>query len=330
MRHRCLLAGLFGAALGSSALSAAGLTPVRVGVPEPDNMQFMSLWVALGAGYFQAEGIEPKVVTADSPRLSGQLLLDRQADIALLQPPVYLGMIAERDPVVLFANLLANDPINLVVRREVAASRHLDPAMPLVTRLNQMKGLRIGVGNEPYRRLKVLFSLAGMDATHDIQMITLPGDEQLDALKSGKIDALYTHTPFLQRALLDLGAVLIVNQSAGDVPSLTGGEIHTLGALRPYAAAHPDVIAAATRAIARAETLLHTDAAASAKAIAAAGASDVDARHFATIFKLYRPAVPASPHVSAAAIERDAALYPSFPGKPDFTKVHAADFILSQ
>jgi sulfonate transport system substrate-binding protein len=314
--------GLIG---GPSAYAAAAT--VRVGVPERENIQYLSLWVALGAGYLQAEGLDAQLVVADAPNQSGQLLLQNQADVALLQPPVYLGLIAKQRPIVLFANLLANDPINLIVRPDVAARRSLDPRAPLIGRLKSLAGLRIGVANEPPRRLRVLLALAGMDADRDIRMTIVRGEDQIGAFTSGTVDALYTHTPYLEEALVNFGAVLMVNQSAGEVAALSKGQIHSLAATRDYATAHPDVLLAVTRAIARAEHLIHTDADAAAKALVHAGIPTPSAKHLATIVGLYRAAVPETPRVSAAAVEHDAALYPARPAMPDFTRAHAADFL---
>jgi NitT/TauT family transport system substrate-binding protein len=311
---------------GSVSQAGAPIT-VRLGVPERENIQFLTLWVALGAGYLHDEGLDVQLVLASAPNQSGELLVQNQADIALLQPPVYLGLIAQRRPIVLFANLLANDPINLVVRPDIAAKLKLDPKAPLVDRLKAMRGLRIGVANEPPRRLRVLFALAGMDADRDIQMTIVPGEDQNTAFASGTVDALYTHTPYLEEALVGAGGVLMVNQSSGEVAPLSNGEIHTLGATRAYADQHPEVLLAVTRAIARAETFLHTDAGAAAQALLKAGIPTPSPTHLATIVGLYRAAVPASPQVSAAKIENDAILYPARPTMPDFTQVHAADFL---
>jgi NitT/TauT family transport system substrate-binding protein len=185
--------------------TAASLTPVRLGIPEPDNIQFLTLWVALGAGYLQAEGLDPHLVVAERANQSGQLLLQHRADVALLHPPVFLGLIAQQQPIVLFANLLANDPINLLVRHDVAAKVKLDPHSTLADRLKALKGLRVGVAKEPPRRLRVLFAEAHMDVERDIHMTIIPGEEQVAAFKDGTVDALYTHTPFLEEALVNLG-----------------------------------------------------------------------------------------------------------------------------
>lgn len=308
-------------------VNGAVAQPVRIGIPERDNLQYLSFWVAQGAGLFQAEGLAVETVIADVPNQSGLMLMRGRVDVALLQPPVYLGLIAERQPFVLFASLLANEPINLIVRADIAAKLQLDPRAPLADRLKAIKGLRIGVAPEPPRRLRVLFAYAGMNADQDVHIVLRRGEDQIEALTSGAVDALYTHTPFLEDALVRLGAVMLVNQSSGEIPPLANGQIHSLGATRAYVEAHADVILKVTRAIARAQQLLHRDTAAAVAALRAAGLPAPTPQHLQTIVELYRPAVPDTPAVSAAAVERNATLYPARPTMPDFTTVRAADYV---
>ena len=309
------------------SVNVAAAQPVRIGIPERDNLQYLSFWVAHGAGLFKAEGLDVELVIADVPNQSGMILMQKRVDIALLQPPVYLGLIAEQHPFALFASLLANDPINLIVRKDVAEQLRLEPRAPLAERLTAIKGLRVGVAPEPPRRLRILFAHAGMNAEQDVQIVIRRADDQLEALTTNVVDALYTHSPFLEDALVRLGAVLLVNQSSGEVPPLAGGQIHTLGATKEYIAAHPDVIQKVTRAIARAQRLIHGDTATVVAALLNAGITAPTPQHLETLVNLYRPAVPQTPRVSAAAVERNAALYPARPTMPDFTRVRAADFI---
>ena len=318
------LAIVFVTALG---VNAAAAQTVRVGIPERDNLQYISFWIAQGAGFFKAEGLDIEVVVPDAPNMSGMILMQKRVDVSLLQPPVYLGLIAEQQPFVLFASLLANDPINLIVRSDVAAKLKLDPKAPLADRLKAVKGLKIGVAPEPPRRMRILFATAGLNADQDVQIVTRRAEDQIEALTSGIVDALYTHSPHLEDALVRLGAVMLVNPSGGEVAPLGGGQIHSLGATREYAAAHPDVIQKMTRAIARAQQLIHEDQKAAATALTAAGITAPTPKHLETIVSLYAPAVPATPAVSAAAIERNARLYPARPTMPDFSKVRASDFI---
>jgi NitT/TauT family transport system substrate-binding protein len=325
MRHiRWCLAILTAVTLG---VNAAAAETIRVGIPERGNLQYIAFWIAQGAGLFRAEGLDIEVVVPDAPNMSGMILMQRRVDIALLQPPVYLGLIAEQQPFVLFASLLANDPVNLIVRADVAARLKIDPRAPLADRLRALKGLKVGVAPEPPRRMRILFAEAGMNADTDTQIVIRRAEDQIEALTSGVVDALYTHSPSLEDALVRLGAVMVVNQSGGEVAALRDGQIHSLGATKEYVAAHPDVIQKVTRAIARAQKLLRDDPGAAVKALAAAGIDAPTPKHLETIVNLYRPAVPATPRVSAAAIERNARLYPARPTMPDFTKVKTADFV---
>ena len=91
---------LFAAAL---SVNAAFAQPVRIGIPERNNLQFISFWTAQGAGFFKAEGLDIEIVHPDVSNLSGMILMQGRVDVALLQPPVYLGLIAEQHPFVLFA-----------------------------------------------------------------------------------------------------------------------------------------------------------------------------------------------------------------------------------
>ena len=95
----------------------AGLTAVRVVVPTPDNLQQMNFWIAKGAGFFKDEGLDVEVIVPPNPLGTGQFILQGRADIAVLPRPQYLRLIGQEQPVLLFANLLQNDPINLILRK---------------------------------------------------------------------------------------------------------------------------------------------------------------------------------------------------------------------
>jgi hypothetical protein len=45
---------------------------------------------------------------------------------------------------------------------------------------------------------------------------------------------------------------------------------------------------------------------------------------------IYAAAVPRTPAISLAGIERDAKLYPAHPRAPDFARVRAADYVASE
>ena len=324
-----LLAMALIASEGAWAAPSA-LTPVRIEVPGDKNLQFFTLWVALGAGYFQQEGLEPKILVDATPRSAGQKLFQGQADVALLPPPMFLGMMAEDKPILLFASLLANEPINLALRKSVANARKFSPSASLGERLQAIKGLRIGLASEVGPRLRALFASAGMNADQDVQLVAIDGPDQVKAFVDGRIDVLFAHTPYLETVLVQHDAVLLVDTSGGEVPILADGQIHALGTTRNLARSKPEMMRAVTRAIYRAQRLIHSDAKGTVEALLASGAAGRDRRMVEAFVAVYGPAVPRNPQISLEGVERDAALYPAHPRAPDFARVRASDYIAPQ
>lgn len=308
----------------------AAAETVRVVVPDPDNLQYLNFWIALGADFFKEAGLDVQVVVPPNPGGAAQFLLQGRADVALLQSPIYIRQIAQGQPIVVFASLLQNDPINLLVRKDVAEARKLSPAAPLAERLKGLQGLRVGVAPNPPTRLRILFASAGMDIDRDIQVVIL-GEERQQAFAGNPIDALYAHTPFLEKALAEQGAVLLVNQSRGDIPELAGLAGHALVTTRQFAANKPEVVLALTRGVYRAQQLIHADLKASADALFRSGVPGLERRLVETLLPIYQPAIPNTPEVSIEAIHKsNKNFFPATQTPADLTKVNLPDYIAPQ
>jgi ABC-type nitrate/sulfonate/bicarbonate transport system substrate-binding protein len=299
---------------------------VRVLVPDADNLQYLAFWTAQGAGYFAAEGVSIDLLVPDVPAQAIARMLAGEAPVAVLPPPVYLQLVADRFPVHLVANLLQNDPINLVVRRSVFEQRHMDGHAPLRDRLVSLKGLRVGVAPGPPARLRALFASVGLDADRDVTIVIRRGQDQNDAFAADQCDALYAHTPYLERAIDDQDAVMLVNQSGGEVPQLATRQIHALVVRNDFLGAQQPAVAAMVRAIARAEVLVHVDLAATEDAVMHAIPS-MDRRHLHTLLGLYQAAVPVLPQVSVEGLVPALALFPASHTAPSLEGVPLADFV---
>ena len=313
----------------SPGLSSANT--VRVALLVADNLQWMNFYVAQGAGFFEDEGIDVQVVVPSTPDAAGRFMVMGGADVALLPPPLYLESIGRGEPVLIFANLFSNDPINLVVRAEVAEEREISADMPLAERLNGMRGLRVGVAPGPPTRLRVLFESVGLDADNDIEMAILHGDQQNEAFGKNEVDALYAHTPYLERSLLKQGAVMIVNQSAGEVPELTSRQIHALVTTLEYASSDPQVLAAMTNAVYRAQQLIHTDLQATADATRSSEVQLQEPEGLDTIIAIYAPAIPQTPEVSVeGALPELGSFFPAHRTPPDLSGVDLTNHVDNQ
>jgi len=299
---------------------------VRVLVPDSDNLQYVAFWAAKGAGYFDAEGVAVELLVPEVPAQAIARMIAGDAPVAVLPPPVYLQLVADRFPLQLVANLLQNDPIDLVVRRSLFERRHMDAHAPLRDRLQSLQGLRVGVAPGPPARLRALFASVGLDADRDVKIVIRRGQDQNAAFATDECDALYAHTPYLEHAIDDQDAVMLVNQSSGEVPSLGMRQIHALVVRNDFLAAQQQMVAAMVRAIARAEALVHSDLAATEDAVMRAIPS-MDRRHLHTLLGLYQAAVPASPRVSVDGLAPALALFPANKTAPSLAGVPLADFV---
>jgi ABC-type nitrate/sulfonate/bicarbonate transport system substrate-binding protein len=295
-------------------------------VPDDDNLQYVAFWVARGAGYFTDERLELELVVPELPAQAIAKMLAGEAPIAVLPPPVYLQLIADKFPVELVANLLQNDPIDLVVRRSVFEERKMNAKAPLADRLRSLKGLRVGIAPNPPVRLRALFASEGLDADATVKMVIRHGKDQNAAFEHGECDALYAHTPFLEAAIDGQDAVVLVDQSGGDAPALAMRQIHALVARKEMIASQRPVVTAMVRAIARAEQLVHADPAAAEEAVMTA-LPKLDRHHVHTLLGLYTAAVPDTPRVHAEGLAPALALFPANRKAPSLDGVTLADFV---
>ena len=303
-----------------------GAAHVRVLLPDDDNLQYLAFWVARGAGYFDDEGVAVELVIPEIPAQAIVKVLAGGADVFVLPPPVYLQLIADRFPLELVANLLGNDPIDLVVRRSVFEQRKMSATAPLADRLRSLHGLRVGIAPNPPVRLKALFASEGLDAESTVKMVIRHGKDQNAAFAAGDCDALFTHTPFLETAIDDQDAVVLVNQSAGDAPALATRQIHALVATRAMLETRRPVVAAMVRAIARAEQLVHADRAAAEEAVMHT-LPHLDRKHVHTLLGLYQRAIPETPRVRTEGLAPALALFPASRKAPSLDGVPLAEFV---
>jgi predicted amidohydrolase YtcJ/ABC-type nitrate/sulfonate/bicarbonate transport system substrate-binding protein len=305
---------------------------VRVLAPNDNNLQWLTFWVAEGAGYFADESLQVEVTPGGTGDEEGgrrvtQALIDGSADVVIQPRPLFLLAVGEQLPVVAFANLLRNDPINLVVQREIAKAHGLSPESPLADRLEALRGLKIGVAPGPVPRLRVLAAAAGLNPDRDIEIVIVPGETQNESFGNRSVDALYAHTPYLETALSEQDGVLVVNQSAGEVPALADRQIHMLVTTRQFRDANPDVLLRMTRAVYRAQRLIHSDSEATLTAIRASSVRLRAPEALALIVELYAPAVPETPAVSVEGALAEMAFFPGRRAPPDLSGVDMATYV---
>jgi ABC-type nitrate/sulfonate/bicarbonate transport system substrate-binding protein len=295
-------------------------------VPERDNLQFLLFWAAQGSRFFQAEGVALRIQSPSFPRETLEAVRRGEIDVAVLPPPMCLELVSERAPIVIVANLLANDAINLVVRPEIAKQRKIGLDRPLRDRLLGLRGLKLGVAPNPPTRLRALFTSVGLDADRDIEMVIIGGPQQNAAFAAGEIDALYAHTPYLERALVADAAVLVANQSAGEVPALANRQIHTLVVTRRLRDEQPESVQRLVRALEHAREKVRNDGQATVSALRTLF-PERDPKELEVVVQLYQPAMPLTLAVSSAELPRSAKLFPASRPVPELGSLDLQQYV---
>ena len=109
---------------------------------------------------------------------------------------------------------------------------------------------------------------------------------------------------------MDQGAVLLVNQSAGEVKALPARFIHAFGVPQKMIETQPDTVRALVQALWDAQKLILTSQPQTVDAILK-DIPGLERRHVERIVQIYAPAVPASPTISVKAFQDALAFFPA-------------------
>lgn len=308
-------------------LALAQPNTFRVALPNDHNLQWLNFWVAQGAGYFNDENLDVQIVVPPMPAAAGRFMVRGKAEAAILPRPLLFEAISSGEPIVAIANLLENDPVNLVLDKQTAERLKIGADTPLSERLEALRGLKIGVAPGPLPRLRVLFESVGLDADSHVELVMLNGTAQNQTLGNGGVAALYTHTPYLETALTDQQAVLLVNQSAGEVLALADRQIQSVVTSRDNLASRPDELGAFVRALYRAQKLIASDPEATLRAVLASEARLEAPAALEVLIAVYASAVPSTPQVFSERLAKELLLLPSHRPPPDLSGIDLQDHV---
>lgn len=162
-----------GASVAAMALPAAAQTPITVAVPNPSALTWLPMWVAIGEGYFEEEGLQLQVEAVDGSSAVLQAMSAGQAQIGAPGPGPVLGANARGEEVVFFYNLYPKSVFGLLVEED---SPYQTPA--------DLKGTVVGVGTADGAEVsfsRAIFTDLGMEEGTDYTFLPV-GDGGLAAV----------------------------------------------------------------------------------------------------------------------------------------------------
>jgi ABC-type nitrate/sulfonate/bicarbonate transport system substrate-binding protein len=113
----------------SAAAGADGHVAVDVVVPDPTEPAAMAFWVARGAGFFEAAGVEVRITSPEVPPRAVELWQSRQIPAAVFGPAELLELATHGAPAVLVAQLSDDGDFRALCFEAAYADRHPEVAL---------------------------------------------------------------------------------------------------------------------------------------------------------------------------------------------------------
>jgi NitT/TauT family transport system substrate-binding protein len=258
-----LVAGAAAAAAIPSLGRAATMEPLSV-AQIGNSVAFFPNFVAQNRGFFKDAGLDVTTTHLASGTLVGTAVTSNSVEIGLSVITDVFALLKANRPVKLVGSLCDGYYVDIVASNQFLAATKLTRASPLADKIASLKGKKIGIngpGSGTQALVDYLCRQGGLDPTRDVELVTIGSNQAsiLTTLKTGRIDCVSFAWPLSMLAETnDIGKPYIM-PAEGDVPSMRG-QIQGVIYVKPdMLAKRPDAVVKFVHAIARAETLLHSN-----------------------------------------------------------------------
>ena len=218
-------------AVGALA-EAQDLKRIKIGYPAVSYNQ-VHIWVAKDSGLFKKQGLDAEVIFFRGGQIATQAL------VAGDPPIVNIGTVVQ-------AGLQGHDVV--LIASSESAYNYSVVARPGVTRIEQLKGKRLGVsgfGSASHNAALILFKKFNLEPNKDVAVVVAgPTMERLAAVDAGRIDATILTPSEMPRArkqglvevydMLDLGIEVQGNGFATSRSFIRSNREIALSALKGY------------------------------------------------------------------------------------------------
>jgi len=239
--------------------------PLRIAIPDMVSPSYFPAIAAVELGYFGKEGLEATIELLFPVTKTYEALRDGELDFVGGAAHASLYAFSDWAGCKLLCALSQNMYWFLVVRKDLGLSRG---------DLRALKGLRIGAAPGPADGLKRMLVESGIDPEREVNIAAVPatagvsfGLAAAKALEKGAVDGFWANGMAAEIALRGGIGTLVIDARRGDGPK--GAQHYTFPALvttQKTIDETPDAVAAAVRAVVRAQRALKNDPALAAEA----------------------------------------------------------------
>ncbi|HEY8047846.1 MAG TPA: ABC transporter substrate-binding protein [Ramlibacter sp.] len=264
---------------------------------------WLPFYVAQGAGYFKAEGLEIEVTNVAANATPVAAILSKSADIAGIGVQAAFAAADKKQPIKILTPMTTEFTSLIFARKGVMEKKGVTAHSPLKDRVKAMAGLKLAttaVGAGPDLMYRFLFARYGDGITVDKDARVVPvGDARntLAAIKNGAVDVAAFSPPVPEKAISDGDAEMLIDTINGDIPETKGMVYTALAVTADKIRTDGPALEAFVRAIDRANKLIYADTAAAGKA-ARSFMSSMESNLYDASVKAMVPATPKAPTVS--------------------------------
>jgi ABC-type nitrate/sulfonate/bicarbonate transport system substrate-binding protein len=211
------------------------------------------VFIGIDRGIFKANGVEVTYQELESGALSPAALLSGQANVTSDEILGIAPLAKQGKEFMMVYNLMDRMTMNLVVRNDALEKAGYDPKAPVRQKAKVLKGLTIGITRpgaptDTYSRYFMV--MAGLDPKRDATLVQIGGGGALNAaFRSGRIDAFMLSPPFPQEAERDGVGKIIIDNTGGEVPELTGMSYIVLFTTKEFAEKNKPAVKSYVRSI---------------------------------------------------------------------------------
>ncbi|HUB94314.1 MAG TPA: ABC transporter substrate-binding protein [Stellaceae bacterium] len=174
---------------------------------------FSAIYLAQDLGIFAQEGLDVSVVPVTGVGATNAVI-SGSVDFTLSSGVTLTRAAARGQKLLGLANLSDRGGMWVVLRKDVAAAGHFDPASPLAARgalLQDRKMAVAAINAIPHAYLRIVAKAGGVDPERGMEVAGMAPPDMVSALARGAIDGFVGGAPFIQKVVQDGTAVILAN-----------------------------------------------------------------------------------------------------------------------
>jgi NitT/TauT family transport system substrate-binding protein len=270
-------------------------------------MSFLLQYIAIGGGFYKQEGLEPESVDVSSGTRQAAAVMGGSAEITQVGFAHTMHAVGRGGALVGISTAFDVYPIALVLSNDAVKRLGITDTMSLDEKIKRVKGVRIGItspGSSTDEFMRTIMLVRGLDPSRDVQLQPIGiGAPMVAAMQSGATDGFAFMSPFTNISVSRGIGQIIADPMTGELPEYRDVPYQVITTSRATLAAKRPLLLHVVRALTRAMQFAHEDVEGSRK-IARTFFEDTPEAEFNTAFDTYIKAVPATPVISQAQVDK--------------------------